>query len=291
MIDFAIMKSHELAGITVTAKNHFGSFSGGNDDVRKPVTDAYYNWHLRLPLETMAGSWKDRALMAQYRPLVDNQRARGTGGKTILYLLDAVYTGRGWSGMPSKWRVPPFCTARDAVLARRPWPASLFLSMDPVAIDSVGFDFLLQRTDWTEVLQAEGVQDYLHEMALANNPPSGTVYDPEHDGQRPPSQGSHEHWNGASLKEYSRNLGTGGGIELVYLTGDPTKTPRCAGRTRRSPSTGAWTRRGRLCPCKRSTRSSSTAARSGVPATCRRATAHCTTIPPPPAAPFTCWWT
>ena len=101
------------------------------------------------------------------------------------------------------------------------WPASLFLSMDQVAIDSVAFDFLSQRADWTEVLAAEGVQDYLHEMALANDPPSGTVYDPEHDGVAMASQGVHEHWNNVTQKQYSRNLGTGDGIDLLYVTGDP----------------------------------------------------------------------
>ncbi|MGE5603261.1 MAG: sugar-binding protein [Nitrososphaerales archaeon] len=222
VIDFAILKSHELAGVTLTAKNHFGSFSGGNSDERKPVTTGYYNWHLRLPLETVSDAWEDRGLMAQYRPLVDMNAHAGMGGKTVLYLLDAIYSGRGWAGNPSKWRVPPFCTGAGCASAGV-WPASLFLSMDPVAIDSVGFDFLSQRTDWTEVLQAEGVQDYLHEMALANAPPSGTVYDPEHDGQAAPGQGAHEHWNGVARKQYRRNLGTGAGVELLYLPGDPTK--------------------------------------------------------------------
>jgi hypothetical protein len=97
------------------------------------------------------------------------------------------------------------------------WPASLFLSMDPVAIDSVAFDFLSLRADWEEVLLAEGVQDYLHEMAQANNPPSGTFYDPEHDGSRMASLGVHEHWNNATDKQYTRNLGTEDGIELLYM--------------------------------------------------------------------------
>ena len=47
------------------------------------------------------------------------------------------------------------------------------------------------------------------------NPPSGTVYDPEGDGTRLASLGVHEHWNNPTDKQYSRNLGTGNGIELV----------------------------------------------------------------------------
>jgi hypothetical protein len=105
------------------------------------------------------------------------------------------------------------------------WPSSLFASQDPVAIDSVCYDFLL--TEWpavvnnggeaTNALQG-GAEDYLHEAALANNPPSGTFYDPGKTGTRLPSLGVHEHWNNATNKQYSGNLGTGPGIELVALT-------------------------------------------------------------------------
>jgi hypothetical protein len=85
----------------------------------------------------------------------------------------------------------------------------------------VAFDFLSQQ--WPgEALGNEGVQDYLHEMALADSPPSGTFYDPENDGAAMASQGVHEHWNNATDKQYTRYLGTGSGIELVYLVGSPT---------------------------------------------------------------------
>jgi parallel beta-helix repeat protein len=59
-----------------------------------------------------------------------------------------------------------------------------------------------------------GAQDYLHEAALAHNPPSGTFYDPERNGIPLSSLGVHEHWNNPVDKQYSRNLGTGDGIEL-----------------------------------------------------------------------------
>jgi hypothetical protein len=212
MINFSVLKSHERNGITVAAKNHFGSLSGGNDNVRKPITTGYYNLHLRLPLETAADAWPQRASMAQYRPLVDLNGHTGMGGKTLLYLVDGTFGGRGWSGIPSKWAMSPF---------NNNWPCSLFVSMDEVAIDSVAFDFLSQQFP-TEALGNEGVQDYLHEMALADNPPSGTFYDPENDGIRMTSQGVHEHWNNAADKQYSRNLGTGNGIELLYFPSDPS---------------------------------------------------------------------
>ncbi|MCC6353558.1 MAG: hypothetical protein IT577_06710 [Verrucomicrobiae bacterium] len=88
----------------------------------------------------------------------------------------------------------------------------LLASQDPVAIDSVGMDFLnsfCPRTMWS------CADNYLHEMALADNPPSGTVYQP--DGSRLSSQGTHEHWNNSTNRQYSRNLGTGNGIELVTI--------------------------------------------------------------------------
>jgi regulation of enolase protein 1 (concanavalin A-like superfamily) len=214
-INFSILKAHERNGITVAVKNHYGSLSGGNNDVRKPTTSGYYNIHLRLPMETDANAWPQRASMGQYRPLVDLNGHSGMGGKTILYLVDAIYGGKGWAGAPSKWAMTPFNSN---------WPGSLFLSMDVVALESVAFDFLAQQ--WPDLaLGNEGVQDYLHEMALANNPPSGTFYDPERDGTRMTSQGVHEHWNNPTEKKYSRNLGTGNGIELVYLNAPTQPTP------------------------------------------------------------------
>jgi parallel beta-helix repeat protein len=60
--------------------------------------------------------------------------------------------------------------------------------------------------------------NYMHEAALADNPPSGTFYDPEGDGTRLASLGVHEHWNNPVDKQYSRNLGTGDGIELVVAS-------------------------------------------------------------------------
>jgi hypothetical protein len=60
--------------------------------------------------------------------------------------------------------------------------------------------------------------DYsVNESALADNPPSGTIYDPERNGTRLTSLGTSEHWNNATEKKYSRNLSSSGkGIELVY---------------------------------------------------------------------------
>jgi hypothetical protein len=158
----------------------------------------YYDLHMNIE-----GNLPGRN---HYRNLVDLMGHEGIGGKTLLYLVDALYGGKDWDGTPSKWNMAPF--SGD-------WPSSLFASQDPVALDSVGFDFLL--FEWpTEVSVWDGLaQDYLHEAALADSPPSGTFYDPERDGARMASLGVHEHWNSPLDKQYSRNLGIGSGIELI----------------------------------------------------------------------------
>jgi hypothetical protein len=86
-----------------------------------------------------------------------------------------------------------------------------------VTIDSVGFDFLW--TEYEDFPRKGGADDYLHEAALANNPPSGTFYDSDHPTnlRRLASLGVHEHWNNVREKKYSRNLGTGQGMELVQV--------------------------------------------------------------------------
>lgn len=98
------------------------------------------------------------------------------------------------------------------------WFSSILVSQDPVAIDSVALDFLRNEPRCTEV--TGNPDNYLHEAALADNPPSGTFYDPEKDGKRLASLGVHEHWNNPTDRQYSRNLNpaTGRGIELVQVS-------------------------------------------------------------------------
>jgi hypothetical protein len=93
------------------------------------------------------------------------------------------------------------------------WCSSLFLSQDPVAIDSVGLDFIRNEPRARECRGKP--ENYLHEAALAEKAPSGTLYDPSQEGKPAASLGVHEHWNNATDKQYSRNLGKREGIELV----------------------------------------------------------------------------
>ncbi len=191
IINLANLKAHTGAGVTLCAKNHYGSL------VRTPVADGYYNMHPAAFAKTTD----------TYRPLVDLMGHSQLGGKTLLYLIDALYCGiHPRDHAPRKFNTSPF---------NGHWTSSVFASLDPVAIDSVGFDFLYAEYD--SFPRNAGVDDYLHEAAQAGNPPSGTFYDPDHKGNvaRLKSLGVHEHWNNPEQKQYSRNLRTGEGIELV----------------------------------------------------------------------------
>jgi hypothetical protein len=96
---------------------------------------------------------------------------------------------------------------------------SLFASQDGVALDAVGIDFL--RSEWPDLADIAYSEKYLAEAALADNPPSKTIYDPERDGSRLKSLEVMEHWNNATDKKYSRNLSKNYGIELVYVPINP----------------------------------------------------------------------
>ena len=196
LINLANLKAHTGAGVTLCAKNHYGSL------IRYPVADGYYDMHKNAFAQQVG----------IYRPLVDLMGHAHFGGKTLLYLIDGLYSGiHPKDKSPQKWQSHPF----DG-----DWTSSLLASQDPVAIDSVGFDMV--RAEWDDPAGRLGVDDYLHEAAQADNPPSATFYDPDHQGnvKRLPSLGVHEHWNNAKEKKYSRNLGTGNGIELVAVKGE-----------------------------------------------------------------------
>jgi hypothetical protein len=92
----------------------------------------------------------------------------------------------------------------------------VFASQDGVAIDSVALDFLRSEPTLAAIVTGS-VDNYLHEMALAHDAPSKTTYDPAKTGKTLASLGVHEHWNNATDRKYSRNLGKGAGIELINV--------------------------------------------------------------------------
>jgi len=196
MINFAILKSHDSGGITVCGKNHYGSLLRNPNGTLGGQQYDYYDMHASLPV--------NRRGMGHYRAIVDLMGHPELGGKTVLYLVDGLFAGRNWDSQPVKWNMAPFYGD---------WPSSVFVSQDPVSIDSVCCDFL--QAEWNDYPHYDGADDYLHEAALADNPPSRTFYDPNNDGVGLASLGTHEHWNDSLLKQYSRNLGIGDGIELT----------------------------------------------------------------------------
>jgi len=205
-INFPVMKSHQNGGITVCAKNLYGALIRNPNASDQPNPGDWYNMHITLP--GPIDSYPGVPGMGNYRCLVDLMTHPELGGKTLVYLVDALFAGQGWDGVPSIWNIEPF--SGD-------WPSSVFISQDGVAIDSVCFDFLLAEWPKNPGADMAGSDDYLHEAALIPDPPSGTNYDPNNDGGLTESFGVHEHWNNASDKQYSRNLDpvNGRGIELV----------------------------------------------------------------------------
>ena len=140
--------------------------------------------------------------MGSYNALVDLVGHRHLGGKTLLFLLDGLYTAAHNEG-----NVFRFESYGDD------WASSLLASQDPIALDSVGLDILRSEPRAVEV--RGNADNYLHEAAQASRPPSGTVYDPVKSGAPLASLGVHEHWNNPQEKKYSRNLGRKTGIELI----------------------------------------------------------------------------
>ncbi len=200
MINLANLKGHSY-GITLCGKNHFGSFINGN--VMRPPEGA--NLH----------QWLTQNEMGIYSPLVDLMANADLGGKTVLYMLDALICatseGASMTGDNTRWQQHPF----DGN-----YTSSILVSQDPVAIDSVGADLLMNEPTVTShngaLRDNPTVENYLHEAGLVANSPSGTVYTDSH-GNPIMNLGVHEHWNNAAQKQYSRNLGKNEGIELIQL--------------------------------------------------------------------------
>jgi hypothetical protein len=198
MLNLPTLKGHKHAGITAFAKNHFGSHT--RDDAR----------HLHGGLVAPEENNPRRQGYGLYRVQVDLMGHSLLGQKNLFYLLDGLWTSDYEIDDPDRWHMPPF---------NDDWMSSLFFSQDPVAIESVGFDFLQAEFTPERGLATYphmvGVDDYLHQAADSSAWPLGIRYDPEEDGSVLGSLGVHEHWNNSVDKQYSRNLGTGEGIELV----------------------------------------------------------------------------
>ena len=228
MINLASFKAHARAGITLCAKNNHGcnNRSGAG--------------HLHQGLLcTVNNDQEDQpGYSTYYRVQVDDLANKYLGGNTMLFLVDALYDGvEGWEDIaPAKFAMSPF---------NKRFPSSVFASQDPVALESVCYDFM--RTEFTNANSSSnlferpnmnGTDDYLRQAAdptkwpktLADKKPF-VGYKPNGDGKIISSLGVCEHWNDSTHKQYSRNLDpvNGTGIELVFLN-QPKPTGTQLGR-------------------------------------------------------------
>jgi uncharacterized membrane protein YphA (DoxX/SURF4 family) len=201
LISVPALKGHDAAGISLCTKNHFGTQA-------RPKA---LHLHPGLNKQRKDGVVSIRGY-GNYRVLVDLMGSRQTGTKNLIYLIDGLWSGGNWNGPPEKFHMAPF---------NNHWSSSLILSLDPVAIESVGFDFL--RTEFSRpehnytYVAAEGTDDYLHQAADPGSWPEGIVYSPDGPGKKLASLGVHEHWNNPTQKLYSRDIGKKVGIEFIKV--------------------------------------------------------------------------
>jgi len=225
LVNLAMLKLHSYpynymedgdegqTAITMTGKNHAGSIKG------TPELHAILNT-------------KQEGKKNAYSPLVDLAASPNLGGKTILYMLDGMYCGRKWRTYPLHFPNPPF--NNKVVPYENPeWPSCLLVSLDGVAIQSVGLDIVYAQSknnmeptyhNVPRILVRENADDFLHEMATPENAPSGIKY--MQGGKPVKSLGVFEHWKDDASMKYSRNLDpkNGKGIEFIYIQlGNKTK--------------------------------------------------------------------
>jgi len=213
LINFAILRGHRVFGVTMNSKNHFGSIFNPLLKEFKPGNTGSL-WQKRIPTDFMLHSFSmwDYPISGKlgepsFAPTMLGHK--DLGGKELIYLIDGIFTSKGNETGMIKY------SSID-----NDWCSSLFLSQDPVALESVGQDILTNEPNVTNGNPSftPALDNYLREAALANHPPSGFKYDPENDGSYlTESLGVHEHWNNPKDRKYSRNLGTGKGIELMVV--------------------------------------------------------------------------
>ncbi len=202
VLSLPAMKGHRGGGVTFFAKNHFGT----------NVQSSAAHMHKGLS----KANTPIRGEYGMYRVFVDLMSYEHLGGKTLIYIGDFLWGTSMEHDPPLKFRSAPF---------NNDYTSSILVSLDPVAIASVGLDILQEefQVDDTDVypprqiyVRFPAVDDYLHQAASSDWWPEGITYDPEDDGTPVGSLGVHEHWNNPVDRQYSRNLQSGEGIELIY---------------------------------------------------------------------------
>ncbi|RQW04555.1 DUF362 domain-containing protein, partial [candidate division KSB1 bacterium] len=202
LLNIPAMKGHRWGGVTFFGKNFFGANTRSGAD----------HMHPGLHRESYDGPL--RGQYGLYRVFVDLLGHENLGGKMLIYLMDALWSCSYEHEPPVKFKMAPF---------NNDWTSSIFLSLDPLAIESVCLDILQAEFPKQEsevpgnywYANFPAIDDYLHQAADPANWPEGLTYDPEGDGTPLTSLGVHEHWNDPIEQKYSRDLGTGVGIELL----------------------------------------------------------------------------
>lgn len=154
LINIPIMKRHDGSGITLALKNHLGSINGFTSGDHSMHDYCYLNGSKYTSISN---------------PIVDINLNNNIKDKTVLVIGDALYGGRQSNNIPpQRWR----SFNNDS-------PNMLFFAVDPVAVDSVMFDYL----------EREGYVDPTSEdiMIVAANEGLGV----------------HERWNNDTDREYS----------------------------------------------------------------------------------------
>ncbi len=196
LINIAAFKGHMRAGITLCAKNHFGSNTrDGAGHLHPGLVDPEGTNDAGAP-NTAKGT---------YRVLVDIMGSQYMGGNTMLFIVDGLWGGPHDTKKPAKFQMAPF---------NDDWTNSIFMSQDQVALESVCFDFLRTELDGSYTYpelgetynfpNMGGVDDYLEQAADSSNWPDDIDYSP--DAETISSLGVHEHWNNATDKRYNKNL-------------------------------------------------------------------------------------
>ncbi len=191
LINMPLLKKHPIQnGVTLSGKNLYGSFIERVSDLHP-----YHESGLILGNPT---------------PQTDLLAHEVLGGKTLLYIGDGTFGTLLDHCTICKFNMIPF---------NDDWTNSLFFSQDPIAIDSVMFDFL----NYEGPSPIEGSQNYLHQSAE----PELNQYDPENDGNYlSDSLGVHEHWD-SSVSIFSPERYSGkenNGIDFLII-GEEYFTP------------------------------------------------------------------
>jgi len=187
LINMPLLKRHIIkTGVTLSGKNFFGTWIES--------VSAIHPYHdLSFTLGNPA-------------PQTDLFAHEDIGGKIVLYIGDGTFPTPNDHRVIGKFQMYPF---------NNDWTNSLYFSQDPVAIDSVMYDFL--HAEGTN--PCEGSQNYLHQSAIPNE----DTYDPENDGTYlSDSLGVHEHWNtDEDIFSSERYIGpSDNGIDYITFSGE-----------------------------------------------------------------------